>query len=40
MFVEENIKLLLIFFDNKDYKIVDKMIKKVGLILKIKNNIK
>ena len=31
MSVEENIKLPLIFSDNKEYKIVDKMIKKVGL---------
>lgn len=40
MSVEENIKLPLIFFDNKEYKIVDKMIQKVGLTSKIKNNIK
>ncbi len=40
MSVEENIKLPLIFSDNKDYKIVDKMIKKVGLTSKTKNNIK
>lgn len=40
MSVEENIKLPLIFSDNKEYKIVDKMIQKVGLTSKIKNNIK
>ena len=40
MSVEENIKLPLIFSDNKEYKIVDKMIKKVGLTSKTKNNIK
>lgn len=40
MSVEENIKLPLIFSDNKEFKVVDKMIQKVGLTSKIKNNIK
>lgn len=40
MSVEENIKLPLIFSDNKGYEIVDKMIQKVSLTSKTKNNIK
>lgn len=40
MSVEENIKLPLIFSDDKEFKVVDKIIQKVGLISKTKNNIK
>lgn len=40
MSVEENIKLPLIFSDNKECEIVDKMIQKVGLTSKTKNNTK